>query len=60
MHAQKVEGLQESLHYIGLPAQNKHKVFVDSSKEAKAFDPSQYFDTPKVRRAAPSYCKGFK
>jgi len=45
---QKIHGIQESLHYIGLPAQNKHKVFVDSSKEALAFNPSSYFETPKV------------
>lgn len=46
---QKVEGMQQSLHYIGLPPQNKHKVFVESSKQAREFDPAQYFDTPKVK-----------
>eukprot|EP00200_Dunaliella_tertiolecta_P001595 CAMPEP_0202353388 /NCGR_PEP_ID=MMETSP1126-20121109/9171_1 /ASSEMBLY_ACC=CAM_ASM_000457 /TAXON_ID=3047 /ORGANISM="Dunaliella tertiolecta, Strain CCMP1320" /LENGTH=258 /DNA_ID=CAMNT_0048945731 /DNA_START=68 /DNA_END=841 /DNA_ORIENTATION=+ len=47
VESEKVEAIQESLHYVGLPAQNKHKVFVDSAKEARTFDPSQYFETPK-------------
>ncbi|KAF5843453.1 Utp11 protein-domain-containing protein [Dunaliella salina] len=54
VESEKVEAIQESLHYLGLPAQNKHKVFVDSSKEALTFDPSQYFGTPKAEQTSSS------
>ena len=35
--AQKVRRQKESLHFIGLPAQNKHTVFVEAKEEAKRF-----------------------
>ena len=41
-----MERLQESLHLIGVPAQNRHTVFVEDEKEAAAFDPAAHFDTP--------------
>lgn len=44
--SQKAERLKESLHFIGLGAQNKHTVFVDSAKEAAHFKPAKFFDTP--------------
>lgn len=44
--AAKVERLKSSLHFIGLPPQNKHTVFVDSATEAAAFRPAKFFDTP--------------
>lgn len=44
---QKAARLKESLHFIGLRPQNKHTVFVDSAKEAAAFKPAKFFDTPK-------------
>jgi U3 small nucleolar RNA-associated protein 11 len=43
---QKAERLKQSLHFIGLAPQNKHTVFVDSAKEAAAFKPAKFFDTP--------------
>eukprot|EP00197_Chlamydomonas_leiostraca_P003099 CAMPEP_0202869552 /NCGR_PEP_ID=MMETSP1391-20130828/12519_1 /ASSEMBLY_ACC=CAM_ASM_000867 /TAXON_ID=1034604 /ORGANISM="Chlamydomonas leiostraca, Strain SAG 11-49" /LENGTH=251 /DNA_ID=CAMNT_0049549887 /DNA_START=127 /DNA_END=879 /DNA_ORIENTATION=+ len=47
VEAEKVDALRESLHFIGAPATNRHVVFVDEAKEAKAFDPAAYFNTPK-------------
>ncbi|KAK9809901.1 hypothetical protein WJX72_001314 [[Myrmecia] bisecta] len=44
--AKKIERLKASLHYIGVPAQNKHIVFVDSDREARKFNPEKHFDTP--------------
>lgn len=43
---QKAERLKQSLHFIGLAPQNKHTVFVGSAKEAAAFKPAKFFDTP--------------
>ncbi|GMH33398.1 hypothetical protein BSKO_01232 [Bryopsis sp. KO-2023] len=43
----KLDKLSAQLHFIGVPASNKHIVFADSVKEAKKFSPSEYFDTPE-------------
>lgn len=43
----KVEKMQESLHLIGAPVQERrHVVFVEDGAEVKKFDPETYFDTP--------------
>ncbi len=58
--ANKAQRLRESLHFIGATAapppaaataggsggSTRHVVFVDSDKEAKKFDPVEYFQTP--------------
>lgn len=44
---QKLERLKESLHFIGMAPQNKHTVFVEDPKEAKTFNPEEYFGTSK-------------
>ena len=42
----KIEKLKSSLHCLGATSQErKHTIFVDDKKEAKAFDPVEYFDT---------------
>lgn len=43
---QRLDRLQESLHFIGVPAQNRHTVFVDSSSAAQSFSAEAHFDTP--------------
>ncbi len=43
---QRLDRLQESLHFIGVPAQNRHTVFVDSSSAARSFSAEAHFDTP--------------
>uniref|UniRef100_A0A7S3GIG3 U3 small nucleolar RNA-associated protein 11 n=1 Tax=Palpitomonas bilix TaxID=652834 RepID=A0A7S3GIG3_9EUKA len=40
----KVGKLRAGLHSLG-EAKGEHKIFVDSMKEAKAFDPAKHFDT---------------
>jgi hypothetical protein len=46
---QKVGKLKRDLHFIGMPAANKHTVFVDSAQQAASFSAAEYFETPKVR-----------
>lgn len=47
MYLQAVEKLQAQLHFLGVPASNKHTVFVDSEADVQSFSPESYFDTPK-------------
>ena len=42
---QKVDKLQESLHFIGDAPKAKHTVFVDTKEEAESFKPVEFFDT---------------
>lgn len=42
----KVEKMQANLHFLGVPTQNKHTVFVEDTVELNNFDPSTHFDTP--------------
>jgi hypothetical protein len=42
---QKAAKLKSSLHFIGLPAQNKHTVFVADRTAARNFDAAAHFDT---------------
>ena len=44
--AQKLERLQKSLHFIGVPQQSKHTVYLEPDT-ASEFSPQQHFDTPK-------------
>jgi len=43
----KIERLESTLHCLGTTKGNgnKHTIFVDTHEEAKAFDPSEYFQT---------------
>lgn len=43
---QRIEKLGAELHFLGVPAENKHIVFADSLAEAKQFSPTEYFGTP--------------
>jgi len=38
--------MKESLHFIGVPPQNTHTVFVDSEKELRKFKEEKFFDVP--------------
>ena len=42
---QKASRLKSSLHFIGLPAQNKHTLFVEDGAAARQFDAAKHFDT---------------
>jgi len=44
--AKKIERLQASLHMLDAPLRNKHTVFVDDDKSARAVDPSMRGATP--------------
>ncbi|CAD7695565.1 unnamed protein product [Ostreobium quekettii] len=44
--AKVVEKLQSQLHFLGVPAKNRHTVFVDDEEAARRFSPEEYFDTP--------------
>eukprot|EP00053_Salpingoeca_punica_P005643 m.55670 g.55670 ORF g.55670 m.55670 type:complete len:250 (+) comp13333_c0_seq1:106-855(+) len=41
----KIEELQANLHLVDVEKPNTHTVFVDSEKEAKQFDPVEFFQT---------------
>ena len=43
---QKVERLQQSLHFIGAPTQSKHMVFVDDESSLRGFSAEEHFQTP--------------
>lgn len=45
MDLRKAERLNQSLHFIDAPKDNKHIVYVDSSKDVETFDPVDHFDT---------------
>jgi hypothetical protein len=42
---QKASRLKSSLHFIGLPAKNKHTVFVEDGAAVRRFDAAAHFDT---------------
>jgi len=44
---QKIERMKGRLHFIGAPRVAKHKVFLDSKKEAREFDAEKFFDCPR-------------
>lgn len=44
--AKKVARMKERLHFIGAPRAAKHKVFLDSGREARSFDAAAFFDCP--------------
>mmetsp|Transcript_16115 Transcript_16115/g.22253 ORF Transcript_16115/g.22253 Transcript_16115/m.22253 type:complete len:257 (+) Transcript_16115:219-989(+) len=41
----KAERLKTSLHFIGLPSQNKHTIFVEGRSAAASFDAAAHFNT---------------
>lgn len=41
----KVERLKAGLHMLDAPPANKHTIFLDSTKDAREFDPAKHFDT---------------
>lgn len=44
---QKVEKLQQRLHFLGGASQSRHTVFIDNEAELEGFSAAAHFDTPE-------------